>query len=153
MYRTHRPPHCFDDHTSCLASFLVAVSYSLLLIFVHVQCKSLVCLVCFFFFQAEDGIRDVAVTGVQTCALPISLAQRLLNSFALLSLTLLAYFFSVESKQRERVEKALSESEERLRLAAQAGKMRSEERREGKSVDLGGRRIIKKKKKRKERQR
>src|SRR5205809_5060025 len=28
----------------------------------------------FFFFQAEDGIRDVAVTGVQTCALPISRA-------------------------------------------------------------------------------
>src|SRR6266436_7639953 len=28
----------------------------------------------FFFFQAEDGIRDVAVTGVQTCALPISSA-------------------------------------------------------------------------------
>src|SRR2546422_3300277 len=26
-----------------------------------------------FFFQAEDGIRDVAVTGVQTCALPILL--------------------------------------------------------------------------------
>src|SRR2546422_2659716 len=32
-------------------------------------------LLCFFFFQAEDGIRDVAVTGVQTCALPISLAR------------------------------------------------------------------------------
>src|SRR2546429_9225197 len=31
------------------------------------------CLYCFFFFQAEDGIRDVAVTGVQTCALPIFL--------------------------------------------------------------------------------
>src|SRR2546422_5673305 len=29
-------------------------------------------IVFFFFFQAEDGIRDVAVTGVQTCALPIS---------------------------------------------------------------------------------
>src|SRR5215204_669343 len=29
----------------------------------------------FFFFQAEDGIRDHCVTGVQTCALPISLAQ------------------------------------------------------------------------------
>src|SRR2546429_5603983 len=28
----------------------------------------------FFFFQAEDGIRDVAVTGVQTCALPISIS-------------------------------------------------------------------------------
>src|SRR2546430_12172742 len=27
---------------------------------------------CFFFFQAEDGIRDLTVTGVQTCALPIS---------------------------------------------------------------------------------
>src|SRR6266516_8122850 len=27
---------------------------------------------CFFFFQAEDGIRDRTVTGVQTCALPIS---------------------------------------------------------------------------------
>src|SRR5260370_27966825 len=28
-------------------------------------------LVVFFFFQAEDGIRDSSVTGVQTCALPI----------------------------------------------------------------------------------
>src|SRR5256885_12904675 len=27
--------------------------------------------VCVFFFQAEDGIRDYKVTGVQTCALPI----------------------------------------------------------------------------------
>src|SRR3712207_2309446 len=31
----------------------------------------------FFFFQAEDGIRDIGVTGVQTCALPISLFTRL----------------------------------------------------------------------------
>src|SRR2546422_1495159 len=30
-----------------------------------------IALLIFFFFQAEDGIRDVAVTGVQTCALPI----------------------------------------------------------------------------------
>src|SRR5690606_41164570 len=30
----------------------------------------------FFFFQAEDGIRDFHVTGVQTCALPISDATR-----------------------------------------------------------------------------
>src|SRR5256885_14095688 len=30
----------------------------------------------FFFFQAEDGIRDYKVTGVQTCALPISVKQR-----------------------------------------------------------------------------
>src|SRR5256885_11823950 len=31
---------------------------------------------CFFFFQAEDGIRDYKVTGVQTCALPISALAR-----------------------------------------------------------------------------
>src|SRR5215213_7791488 len=42
------------------------------------QCLALVVLVTphtresFFFFQAEDGIRDWSVTGVQTCALPIS---------------------------------------------------------------------------------
>src|SRR6266566_5529168 len=30
----------------------------------------------FFFFQAEDGIRDYKVTGVQTCALPIWLRQQ-----------------------------------------------------------------------------
>src|SRR5699024_11378459 len=30
------------------------------------------CFYLFFFFQAEDGIRDRNVTGVQTCALPIS---------------------------------------------------------------------------------
>src|SRR6266542_1606854 len=29
----------------------------------------------FFFFQAEDGIRDATVTGVQTCALPISSSE------------------------------------------------------------------------------
>src|SRR5207245_5291197 len=30
------------------------------------------CAFLYFFFQAEDGIRDATVTGVQTCALPIS---------------------------------------------------------------------------------
>src|SRR5689334_24145917 len=33
-------------------------------------------IVSFFFFQAEDGIRDGTVTGVQTCALPISPSPR-----------------------------------------------------------------------------
>src|SRR5690606_40094943 len=33
--------------------------------------------VCFFLFQAEDGIRDFHVTGVQTCALPIFALLRL----------------------------------------------------------------------------
>src|SRR5260221_2432697 len=42
----------------------------------------------FFFFQAEDGIRDHCVTGVQTCALPISLlglAGRTIGAGAALS--------------------------------------------------------------------
>src|SRR5205085_4787722 len=45
----------------------------------HGQCRSRVSRVCvpwFFFFQAEDGIRALTVTGVQTCALPISPCAR-----------------------------------------------------------------------------
>src|SRR5215467_6490465 len=38
------------------------------------------CIVFFFFFQAEDGIRDYKVTGVQTCALPISHCLQTLSS-------------------------------------------------------------------------
>src|SRR6266446_7567245 len=74
----------------------------------------------FFFFQAEDGIRDYKVTGVQTCALPIS---------------------SWPPGQPRVVNAPASTPTTAMR--------RSEERREGKSVDLGGRRIIKKKKQRK----
>src|SRR5256886_11934913 len=47
----------------CSIQFIVAVA----------QCFCLI----FFFFQAEDGIRDLTVTGVQTCALPISLLAAL----------------------------------------------------------------------------
>src|SRR2546421_7308777 len=36
----------------------------------------------FFFFQAEDGIRDLIVTGVQTCALPIYWTGRFSFTFA-----------------------------------------------------------------------
>src|SRR5205823_11766108 len=35
-------------------------------------CECMCVFFVFFFFQAEDGIRDKLVTGVQTCALPIS---------------------------------------------------------------------------------
>src|SRR5207244_9484123 len=42
---------------------------SSILLFVSVVCDHAIFL--FFFFQAEDGIRDDLVTGVQTCALPI----------------------------------------------------------------------------------
>src|SRR2546421_1456551 len=34
----------------------------------------------FFFFQAEDGIRDLIVTGVQTCALPICLRRQIVTT-------------------------------------------------------------------------
>src|SRR5690606_40927082 len=40
-----------------------------------VTCASLLCANYLFFFQAEDGIRDFHVTGVQTCALPILMRQ------------------------------------------------------------------------------
>src|SRR3712207_4334580 len=36
-----------------------------------------------FFFQAEDGIRDIGVTGVQTCALPISAVAFRVNGLPL----------------------------------------------------------------------
>src|SRR5438445_10053427 len=39
--------------------------------FVSMVLSLLVFFFVFFFFQAEDGIRDIGVTGVQTCALPI----------------------------------------------------------------------------------
>src|SRR5256884_10009079 len=44
------------------------------------------CTYIFFFFQAEDGIRDVAVTGVQTCALPILLPERARDAEVLLQI-------------------------------------------------------------------
>src|SRR2546429_841834 len=49
----------------------IVVTYLLYLFFLRI----ILAICCFFFFQAEDGIRDVAVTGVQTCALPISDTQ------------------------------------------------------------------------------
>src|SRR6516165_12155218 len=76
----------------------------------------------FFFFQAEDGIRDLTVTRVQTCALPIFHHHHHLLLFLMI---------------------------ERLTHRIHPIHQRSEERRVGKSVDLGGRRIIKKKKKKK----
>src|SRR5437016_12621598 len=45
----------------------------------------------FFFFQAEDGIRDWSVTGVQTCALPISHTPTPLNPLKYASSALVAH--------------------------------------------------------------
>src|SRR2546427_9277345 len=95
----------------------------------------------FFFFQAEDGIRDLTVTGVQTCALPISGAHGVLIDSSGLS----QKRDSPPLKPRSRDGCHWSLAPNTLRLKRE---VRSEERRVGKSVDLGGRRIIKKKKKR-----
>src|SRR2546430_17440320 len=84
-----------------------------------------------FFFQAEDGIRDLTVTGVQTCALPIysivcnNVARMLENGEGAAGYT--------EIKAPGRFWR-----EEKLKI----GRASCRER----SVDLGGRRIIKKKK-------
>src|SRR2546430_12086686 len=47
-------------------------------VYVTLSVRQAVSLVCqsVFFFQAEDGIRDLTVTGVQTCALPISAGRK-----------------------------------------------------------------------------
>src|SRR5256885_1825751 len=50
-----------------------------LTVIVVVRYASAVCY--FFFFQAEDGIRDYKVTGVQTCALPILSASHVVSCF------------------------------------------------------------------------
>src|SRR2546422_7400003 len=65
-------------NNNCGASIVALLDHTgsaLALSWVNSACVSLTCVrrSAFFFFQAEDGIRDVAVTGVQTCALPILL--------------------------------------------------------------------------------
>src|SRR5258708_15391319 len=55
-----------ESRLFCLLSFTLACK----LISLGPLAASICCAV-FFFFQAEDGIRDDLVTGVQTCALPI----------------------------------------------------------------------------------
>src|SRR3989454_4273279 len=57
----------------CLVFILHLVIFVFMLILIFFFLVSLHVFFFFFFFQAEDGIRDYKVTGVQTCALPISL--------------------------------------------------------------------------------
>src|SRR6476620_11964192 len=62
---------------------------------------------CFFFFQAEDGIRDIGVTGVQTCALPICTGRAAKTGDAFT-------FVTDEDQDMVRaIERALGGSEER----------------------------------------
>src|SRR5256885_6339522 len=63
--------------STCSIAFFKARHCAILITSLDVSNRSslYVSLFVFFFFQAEDGIRDYKVTGVQTCALPICLAS------------------------------------------------------------------------------
>src|SRR2546429_8251146 len=99
----------------------------------------------FFFFQAEDGIRDVAVTGVQTCALPISAGDSAGESVRVLG------FGSDRAHRGRRTHHGRAAG--RVPGAARVSPPRHARDEIGRAscrergVDLGGRRIIKKKKK------
>src|SRR3712207_7534558 len=85
----------------------------------------------FFFFQAEDGIRDIGVTGVQTCALPIYFDDCL----ALASKLAIDYPVSlVNSVNQYRIEGQKTASFEVVDVLGDAPDVhcRSEERRVGK---------------------
>src|SRR5256885_13336820 len=83
----------------------------------------------FFFFQAEDGIRDYKVTGVQTCALPIS------SRSASLARERLIPFPSHSRRLVERprlTKKVLGTAKSRQTARILGSPSRSEERRVGK---------------------
>src|SRR3712207_9490481 len=91
----------------------------------------------FFFFQAEDGIRDIGVTGVQTCALPILQGVQV----ALGPAAGLAFALFGGKPGSAELHRGLRQLGRELAIAGDRKSVV-----EGKSVDLGGRRIIKKNK-------
>src|SRR5438309_3246261 len=97
----------------------------------------------YFFFQAEDGIRDGTVTGVQTCALPIWPDFPVRNGLSGCHAHPLSPLKSPMPDRKIRPGKAPFSVYLVPWLVKEA--TRSEERRVGKSVDLGGRRIMRKK--------
>src|SRR5207245_6909886 len=92
-----------------------------------------------FFFQAEDGIRDATVTGVQTCALPISRPRS--RQFSFLSLPP-GKRFPLAAVARRRLRALLVKQCPLCRLPHSLTKqvlrtMRSEDRRVGKECRYG----------------
>src|SRR5258708_14794406 len=86
--------------------------------------------VSFFFFQAEDGIRDDLVTGVQTCALPISAVAAIFSAKGRPQFNpLIIHLFKAGQAE------SLARIDDRAALMMQRfwpGPLRSEERRVGK---------------------
>src|SRR5689334_24059261 len=72
-------------------------------------CGNVIFIFCYFFFQAEDGIRDGTVTGVQTCALPIFInglttANQILTAGIIITafaLSLYALTFNLKDRDRK----------------------------------------------------
>src|SRR5207248_8036390 len=87
----------------------------------------------FFFFQAEDGIRDRTVTGVQTCALPISPEIVVDRLRQLRARGTLALDFRGQACERlaQLARLAVALRHEPRELGLQACELRSEERRVG----------------------
>src|SRR3989441_7148356 len=85
----------------------------------------------FFFFQAEDGIRDKLVTGVQTCALPISPGEVVGEEAARARLLDERLVGRVECREVQRV-RALDHGDEQRAAPILLLDVRSEERRVGK---------------------
>src|SRR5699024_11712320 len=85
-----------------------------------------------FFFQAEDGIRDRNVTGVQTCALPICAVNKQANGFILTVNDQLIVAESLVVATGGLSIPTLGGSPFGYQLAEQFGHKRSEERRVGK---------------------
>src|SRR3712207_5198641 len=71
----------------------------------------------FFFFQAEDGIRDIGVTGVQTCALPIFMGTTLLPGGLGPVLDLVAELLTSATYPDEQVEGERDRVVERVSIA------------------------------------
>src|SRR5690606_39863722 len=87
----------------------------------------------FFFFQAEDGIRDFHVTGVQTCALPIS--ARIVNLGSVMGTQPIAegaYSYTASKAAVHHLTRTLAGEFAARRITVNALAPRSEERRVGK---------------------
>src|SRR3712207_7982896 len=97
-----------------------------------------------FFFQAEDGIRDIGVTGVQTCALPISLEDPGCPAEDSCMVTALHERLVAALPQGRHLPEEVWDRRHRAVLRVAAAQADRKSVVEGKRVELGGRRVIKK---------
>src|SRR4051794_41542520 len=132
----------------CVAYYHVYMSFFCSVDFLVTFCSSDTLSVFFFFFQAEDGIRDGRVTGVQTCALPIFLQHR---RPAVAYDHKASMLQDVEARRKTEIDFLNGGI---VRFGDEHGVPTPHKNRksgvEGKRGEIGGRRIIKKKKRKKE---